>query len=400
MKNKIKKNKILKISGISGHNTGDWIISEIIQSLFKNTDYSIDSYHITNRKKNEPLKKLINAIWMASYSETREKLFTKKKLKKFIYIKLNFIVYYFNIVYVYFLDYPKFKKLSKKYSSLIIGGGNLLFNKSGNYYLFTSVLLSKLFAKKNLIFYAVGVGPFSYPYKNQLKIIQKHSNLILVRDTISLEYFPSSKNVIKTFDPAILISDFDPLPENRIKQYLGVNLMDFKYFNKFENQDVKKTSDNIIRIAKKFNLKILLLTSSIADLSFTKMVFDYIEQYDKNLIEHQYMFPENNISEYYQDISICIGHRMHPSLFALSYEIPYLVFPWQDKIESYIEDIFGKEEKDNILLLDINFNSKEVIEKLEKILEKDYGNILYEVKKKIYDDFTLVVNILKKEEKL
>jgi polysaccharide pyruvyl transferase WcaK-like protein len=229
---------------------------------------------------------------------------------------------------------------------VIIGGGNLLFNRSGTDFL----AYCRAFARKGgakIIFLGVGVGPFSFPYKAALKEIVDCSRFCLARDEDSVKILkscnPRSSKIGLIQDSGLYVSRAFPLPASEKSQF-GINLMSLTLvpseFGK-AHQNIEKIIKNIIFISNKTGLQPKIIHSS------THADHNIMDELARGLqvaghsYDVAYLSDGKSLSEIYARLGFMVSFRMHPSLFAFSYNIPTVVFPWQRKIKSIYNDLLG-----------------------------------------------------------
>ena len=190
-----------------------------------------------------------------------------------------------------------------------------------------------------------------------MKYISKKSFRFLVRDSMSSSYF-DPKSVSVLHDPAFIVSEIYPFSsKEKKKEFIGVNILDFEKanLNFGNNNSVSDISDNLSKIALKTGASLRLLISSVSDMDITLRLQKSLSAYNSLEIEIFYIDPRKPLSFYFSDMIFMVSHRMHPSIFALSYGIKTLIFPWQHKIMSLYKDLF-QENYSNYLLNNCNNN--------------------------------------------
>ncbi|MDC8829557.1 polysaccharide pyruvyl transferase family protein [Alteromonas gilva] len=379
----MKRIKALKISSLSGLNKGDYIISLCIEHLFKINDVEITSIDIEKR-----------SVTNNSSVDKRSSNIALRIIRSNIYLK-----YFTKIFKLETKTIPSIIKESLKYDLIIFGGGNMLFNQSGCPYLYYfSRLVTEFKDKKRILLYAVGVGPFELPYKKQLKNIVTHSNVILVRDKHShklvndLDIDTSQKNLSIAVDPAFILSDIYPIKISD-KKYIAFNIIDFQVMSFHDkNFDLEKLSRNIIEIASRLELEILLLVTSDQDIKITKKIHELI--LEANIASNYfYIRTDTDYSELYSSVKYSVASRMHSSIFSLSYAIPTVVVNWQHKVKGTLEEVFSDSAP---YLISKDFEPDEVTNKLTAIQYIELEESIKSIKEKIYDQASRIIKNEKK----
>jgi polysaccharide pyruvyl transferase WcaK-like protein len=348
------KKKVLHVASISGVNIGDILIAQCVSRLISGIEESRDLkgekyLHKTGKKSN----------WFIL------------KVKK-----INFLRKLYNNLKLYIITKKMIKNYAVEYDELVIGGGNLIYNKSNCDHLDLCYVYVKEFSKKRkkIKLLSVGVGPFEKGFKRKVREIINNSDYISVRDKYSLEVLneidAKSNKVIfdLVIDPVWFISDFVEILKKDNGYFFGVNVMDFSK-TKQENTDnfcKYELIENIISISKNVNLKPIFIVSAFNnDLDFTNLIVKYLNQeYD---IASKIMFlptleSSNDDWQTFGNFDFILSHRMHVSIVALSLGIPTVVFSWQRKVESVISTIYPKE---NIITNSANFEDDEILKKIE-----------------------------------
>lgn len=364
--------KALKISSLSGLNKGDYIISVCLEHLFKINGVQITSIDIENRS-------------ISTMTEARGNNAIRKFIRSNIYLK-----YITKTLKLKLKIVPKIVNKAEDFDLIVIGGGNMLFNESGCPYLYYFSKLASKLHKKRFLFYAVGVGPFDLPYKKQLTNILSKSNNVLVRDEYSRAILSSCCNGREfeiAVDPAFILSDIYGKCQSK-KDFIAFNFIDFQVmaFNK-ENCNEESLVRNIIDISEHFGLKIMLIVTSGQDINITKRIKNEIEKQGREC-RYETLDDDTSIAAVYSSIKYMVASRMHASIFALSFEIPTLVVNWQHKVKGTFEQVFGDATE---YLIDMDFDSRDITSKLEKIESAELEKSIELTKQKIYNQASKVI---------
>jgi polysaccharide pyruvyl transferase WcaK-like protein len=347
--------KACKISGISGYNIGDEVLSECLSRLLEDKGIPHDSFHL------EPI---LNSSLETNSSNSNF------IIRNFNFLRNSFTIYLI-LVFKTFKNLGYYLRISRKYDKVYYGGGNLLSNADGSNYLFIAFLLSFLVKKGGFVILFCGVGPFTFPYKFQLRFLAKNSKLFIVRDFSSMKYFQSSKKVKVIIDPAILCSYYYPLSileKNNQKNKVLFNIMDFSKIDKVLNKKNKLEYivKNIYLISNYLQVSPILFITSKDDKSFNIEISKlYFETYK---IQLQTKNPTSiyELKELYSTAKLSLVHRMHAGIISTSYKVPTLAFPWQEKVIGFSKLFYGLSWESH-MLEKVFFDFTEVINKYELI---------------------------------
>jgi polysaccharide pyruvyl transferase WcaK-like protein len=348
--------KACKISGISGYNIGDKVLSDCLSKLLDDKGISHDSYHL------EPIHN--------PTLEIKKSFNNNYLIRNFDFLR-NSLTIYIVLLFKTFKNLGYYLKISRKYDRVYYGGGNLISNADGSNYLFIALLLSFIVKKGGFVILFCGVGPFTYPYKLQLRFLAKNSKLFIVRDFSSIKYFQNNEKVKVIIDPAILCSYYYPLSildENNKKNNVLFNVMDFSKIDKVLNKKNKLEFivKNIYLISNYFKVSPILFITSKDDNSFNNEISNlYFETYK---IQLPVSSPSSiyDLKELYSTAKLCLVHRMHAGIISASYKVPTLAFPWQEKVIGFSK-LFYESSWETHILEKVFFDFEEVKEKYELI---------------------------------
>ncbi len=360
--------KFIKFSALNGINTGDMAISACIEKMVKIKGYEIVSYDILLRKY----------IGDSPEKKKASRLLSKIKKSVMSLIKNNsFLYYWFQAVFFDIFKWRRLKKTilqSKEADVIIIGGGNLFFNKNGCVFLHSiNKLVNKFHDKRKIVILSVGVGPFSLPWKRKLRNIVEKSYFCSVRDERSLNILKSlgvSKKIHLFPDPAFIIDDI--FSENKTQEVsgkknseaFGVNIMKHKNSGVSEKVAIDNFSKTLVKLAGTLNIKTVFINSAFAeDHIFVKKIAGNVHTLIKNEIIN--LRNPLTVPEVFYKLDFIICHRMHTAIFAASCRVPFFVYPWQDKIRSMICEYFGSELEKYLIIEDADFSEQEIVSRLK-----------------------------------
>lgn len=356
--------KTLKISALSGVNIGDLAISHCLERVLDTT--TVVSADLRLREK-----KLFNSSALTS----------KKKNSILDVIKNNPLLYNLSLKLKYQLTTKKkLNSVIHDYDNLLIGGGNLLFNKNGIDFLDSCFSSAKLFHKHGKPFsvISVGVGPFTCPHKKQLEFLVNNSNFFSVRDETSKNLLISilgkeySNKINVLPDPVILYSRLynENIDFSQGFDWFGVNAIDLVKSPQDSKivQDFKEMAKNIIRLSIKLNLKPKLISTAYNNDPETLLLLKkYLDELSEESHEILYLEEKDigNLCDKFIKCKFILSYRMHLGILANSIGIPTLTYKWQPKIEGVTKQYIDNPEL--FLLSEPNFDFDEILAKLNSI---------------------------------
>ncbi|MDA5565371.1 polysaccharide pyruvyl transferase family protein [Cobetia sp. MMG027] len=356
--------KYLKISALSGVNIGDLTISECITKLVPSFVH-IDSIDMNFKK----------TVFYQSP--------ILRKKKKTDFVKKYPTVYNRLLSINHSLRYKKkIIELAEGYDGLIIGGGNLLFNKNGVNFLEACYKFAKEFRNKDkkIIVLSCGVGPFSCAHFKELNFLVANSQYFSVRDMASLNYLNSilgeafASKVELLPDPVIPYYKLFPSDKisHKSKKWLGINLIDSVSSPQeaLKAQNIDEIVYNLYLLSSNYDLSIKLVTTAYNnDPEFLLKVSNLLhEKYE--IDSEVILLNSNDIGSFSNKLSGCkymLTYRMHLGIISINLGIPTLIVNWQSKISGVVQQ-FIKNPKLHILDSE-NFSFDEVTEKFNAIDE-------------------------------
>lgn len=376
--------KVLKISSLSGLNVGDALISICIERLLDSDDLEVISMDMEGRE-------------LADRSSAPVE---RKSFYRLVIDRIPFLRYLLKKFKVRYITAPAALQVVTKYDAVIFGGGNMFFNFIGCPYLYFYYRLAKGIKCKKIYIYSVGVGPFDYGWKNQLRFILNKAEKVTVRDDLSYRYsqsvLPNSNDLSIGYDPVFVLSDMYPIVETVDREYFSVNIMEYSenFYSGF-GQDIDVACENLKKISDYFSLNIKLLITSYEDLNINLKVFDKLKSMGVPVVLIKLAY-DSDFSEIYSDVKFSLCNRMHSSIFSLSYNLPTLVFFWQDKVVGIAKKLLLDDYES--LSIDVNFDFNQVVYKMNNFPQSALDESLLEVKGSIYkdaSDFSMKIRGLK-----
>ena len=373
-------------------NYGDPIICECCKSLIKQiliennkiNDFEIEEIDISGRtsfKETYYIKKNIKYITIRIIGKILgllKKITKKIKLKK-AYNWLDMKKWNFTkesvIMKKYFI--PKIENSN----IIIFTGGGMLKYKYQNCYNYINEI-TKIADEKNIPVCLNAVGVEGYDEKNiKCRLLKKAVNrkcikMITTRDDISkLEKYIENSDIIikKVSDSATYANIVYNVKKDDKSKIIGLcmcrgNLFIDNEIN-YSESELMKLWKNIIEDLDNKNIKWKIYTNGLqADNEF---VYKFVNKYQYG--EKNYVIPANP-EELVKAISLfkgIIATRLHSCIIAYSLDVPAIGLVWNKKLKLFGESI-GYSQR----FFEFNdFNSKKIIDELEKSIKEKYTKI-------------------------
>lgn len=355
--------KVLKFSCVSGLNSGDDLISYVIEQEF-NTEHSIESLDIMGLKFD--LKGRMN-------SKKTHKVPKNNKYRNRLAALVRWCDYRIS-------HRKKFISAIKSSELVFIGGGQIIDDTATGHMLYRIMDIIKICHKAHVPVMIGFVGVSNLRRKNlsKLKKLAPYLERFCVRDSNSLVRIKENNinagvtNFIP--DPVFNISKWVDLNSSDTK-YIGVNIMNLNSVLGFEEQNIRTSAENIIIIAKELHLEVrLILTSFGQDLDMARKFESHFKNFNYP-INIKFVTTPESVSEAYSGVEIMFSHRMHSSIIAMSYGIPCLAYNWHTKVEGLAKLVNNKSD---ILKIheDLNFESSFILENAKVMILKKNNNEL------------------------
>ncbi|MFW7431955.1 polysaccharide pyruvyl transferase family protein [Vagococcus carniphilus] len=373
--------KTILISFCDSLNLGDLLIVECMENLiqpygrYKTIDFNLCD-KIDEHKNEIFIRKQKNSLFL---------LYQKYLRNFFVFDKLHELK---NRRDISKLNWENYRKLIDNSDLVIIGGGNAIFGLTKYTSSVDRVFKIVEYAKKQnkkIFLCSVGIGPFkSEKQIKKLNMLLQMCDYVTTRDQSSFEYLELlDKNKYVSTDPVLFLpSEINKL--NYLKQNnLGICVMDIRS-NKMTEQQYVKYKNNL----KKLIINLKKENDNIEIYLYSTDLNDYITVYElsKELKEKnvKVIIKEiNNIEtliDFYADLDLVIGTRMHSLIVAFSQLIPTIGFSWQPKVDGFFETIG---------------DSTSVYE-IDKIGD-EMDDVLDNVQKKLHDLNTEIIKISNKK---
>lgn len=328
-----KNKKVLIVSKSSGLNFGDKLIAiSLMDILINNGAFKVDLMDL--HLDEFPLEKIsINRKEKYSIKVSRFALISKSK---FIIKVMLFKIY----------DRIKIYNKLQSYDHVIIGGGNLLDERGANDSLFRVCEIAKIALELNKSYEVVAVGVGGYPkISKDLRLLIKNATRFTVRDNKSKEKLINfqlniiDRDILVERDPVFSYKWIKPAEEKI--DILGVNLINIKRING-SNFDLRKFSDSMIELANISKCKRIriIVTTFGEDIDVSNALFDEIIKSGKKIdVDIKLVSDVETMYKSYAGIKFFICCRMHSWIISKIAKISSLVYVWDDKISSIIEDL-------------------------------------------------------------
>jgi polysaccharide pyruvyl transferase WcaK-like protein len=353
--------KCLLVSFFNSGNLGDCLIGESlysqVSSYFETQRYSYSGSYdvITN----------INDIKATNLNE-------RKNFNGKVYDKLKEMNLTLPIVL-----YRKFKKtdynlepLQKKLSNvdtLVIGGGNMIFDKdrySNSALRFDSFVSLAKEKNKKVFAISIGIGPFQTERQEKNAILALNKcDYITFRDQKSYDIYAKRTseldNVFISIDPVFSLP-YKMKDKLTKTQTIGINIFNSKLIDA-SNEDYRRLIRNYIKLIdtliENLGVNVILFSTDLKDYSAVKDVQNHF--HGNTNVETREINGFTALLDLYQIIDILIASRMHSMIIAYTQRIPLVGLSWQPKVEAFFEIIDSK---------DCVFNYNALGENLENII--------------------------------
>lgn len=378
--------KFIKYSRTSKINIGDYAISEAIKYLSqKICNKNVESFDILF--EDFDVDKRVEASKEIS---TFYKVVRRNKFKSRFVLELKKILFLIK-------DKKKIQQQIDAADCVIVGGGNLFSEKNGSDMFHRAYQIIKMAknSNKKIYVYAVGVGPFQFNYKKRLHTMIEFCNQFYVRDISSKLICDNSfkKNTEKikiTIDPAFILSDMYP-ESIRSDKYIGINFMNFGNIVPNSTFDIDKIISNLKNLYAFYKKPFKIINTSFGeDLSLSLLISKALNDahIDNHIINIKSM---KDIPIAFSDLDFFIASRMHSSIFAMSYNVPTIIYPWHQKIIALNEFLF-EDKKEMVLLKSENFDADEILTKIKNYKDSiNLAEIILDKKSLIYRDYEALV---------
>lgn len=288
--------------------------------------------------------------------------------------------------------------------TLIIGGGNMIFDLSSNYMWSGIFGYYVNFAKSNnkkIFAISLGIGPFSnnYQYSYATQSLAQ-CDYVTFRDFNSLNLFeamqPSYRNVGVVPDPVFFLEQSKNETMQSDKGKIGINIINSSLFNK--ELDYKKIINGYTKLIEEIILKtgkqVIIFNTEQHDFTACEDVYKLLNQ--KANCELLEVSNLDDLFAIYQQIDLLVGTRMHSLITAFSQHIPIIGLSWQQKVNSMFNVI---EKEDAVFdLVNINNEIDTIVEKVSEILlftdKKSYFNVFSKLHDMNLKNETILKNLL------
>ena len=257
----------------------------------------------------------------------------------------SFVNFYYNNLKN--IDLEIFEKKISAAEVLVIGGGNMIFDldryssSASRFNKFVSI------AKKNgvkIFAISLGIGPFQTK-KQALNAVRalEICDYISFRDKASYEIFKkynkTHQNVHISVDPVFLFPHKITFKKDNT-DFVGLNIINNKLLidsNEEYYDSINQYKKLAEGLAENLNKKVVLFSTELSDYEAVEDVYNLTKH--NNQIGIRYISTVDELFEFYSEISVLVGTRMHSMIIALTQGIPVVGLSWQQKVNSLFEII-------------------------------------------------------------
>lgn len=360
--------KIIFVGFVDVMNLGDLIIVDTLEKeLFRNHEVS---------KYNFKFKKVDT---IPSYEEVDCTLKTRnrgsnlsEKLKT--NFRSNLLIDYFlskrNKKRIYASPYIEdFKKAIRVCDLVVIGGGNMIFDRtrfSESYYKVDSIIDIAKQYKKKVFVTSIGIGPFvTNKQIEYMKQTLQKADYVTVRDHKSYSYVIDLKNkVYLSVDPVFVMGENDDTFKVRNnKKVAAISVIDLRLngCNSREYEEYINKMRMLINSLIEKDYKIILYSTDFLDYT----AVDYLAKGLSADSKIEYIHNEDELLKIYSNCDLVIGTRMHSLIIAIAQNIPVIGLSWQPKVKNMFKMV-DLEEYCYDLDLSAGDLSSRILNKLQK----------------------------------
>lgn len=260
----------------------------------------------------------------------------------------------------------------KKGSFVIIGGGNAMVDVKA-----TTLSASRFIPyinaakKKNCSLAAIdiGIGPFVNDKQKKMAIdILNQMKFISFRDEYSKKLYEDSNGTtlnILSVDPAFFFMEKENAKKLLLRRKIGINLLNRSLIENNEEL-VSKCLEGYWNLGNKLaellNADIFYYVTDETDIPFLEKIESCIQ--DERL-HVKYIEGVHDLLQFYDEIDVVIGTRMHSIILAYSRHVPIVGLNWQNKVS----DLFSLLEcQDRLFTFDeLNINFTSIISTIAEI---------------------------------
>jgi len=349
--------KILKFSCVSGLNSGDDLISYVMERRFEKR-HLICSLDILGQEFD--LDKRLK-------SKATHRLPALSKPRNLLAAFIRWVAYKV-------LHRNRIKRSIKDNDFVIIGGGQIIDDFATGHMFYRIVDIVNICKKLNVPVSVcfVGVSELSPGNFRKLRNMATYLQEFSVRDSESLLKMErnsiqgNSINVIP--DPVFTISDWIYLSNVRV-EYVGINIMNLNRIMMIEDQDLRVCAKNLKVFSQHLGLKIrLILTSYGDDLDMARELKVQLQGIGVP-VDTKLVTTAESVSEAYSGVEIMLSHRMHSSIIAMSFGIPCMIFNWHTKIKGLVQ-LVERESSLVSMHQDVNFDSETLLKESVLMIER------------------------------
>jgi len=383
---------VIKFSPIWGNNTGDLIISRVIEEEMARRGIVVHSYDWMFRTKKAYQK---TANLRPSTFHRAASYLQRYAPDLFWFLKIA--------AYFYKKDGQRYASAMEGFDHVLIGGGNLLMDKRGSDYSFRAASIVKC-AKVGVSIVGIGAGPFRR--RISLRIIEKYllkCHHVWMRDNISASCFENTPDRIKHVvpDPAFLISNYFTISKFRKPKFVGVNLVG----DHLNEMQLRVLAKHITCVCENHDYSVKIINTAypfdgVSSNNFLKMLPDHIRKKSQivNLDDSS-----DSFIDAFSDLDFFLGSRMHSIIFAASYKIPVAGISWDRKVAGVLEMVYGEHYKKFHLdcsLDDFDSETRRVLNELTDACSfQTYAGRISELQGAIEKEFDVLCQELKSDSK-
>lgn len=227
----------------------------------------------------------------------------------------------------------------KNNSIIFLGGGNAMVDVKETTMSVTRFVPYINASKKrncSLVALDIGIGPFVNTRQQEAAIeILNQMNFISFRDECSKKLYEDSNGVVPhilSVDPAFFFMERKDSKKMSSRRKIGINLLNQSLIldnESFVVQVLEGYRKLGVELVNSLNADVFYYITDEADMPFLQNIENYI--HDENLYV-RYIEGVKDLFEFYDELDVVIGTRMHSIILAYSRHVPVIGLNWQNKI--------------------------------------------------------------------
>ncbi|MBF8807799.1 MAG: polysaccharide pyruvyl transferase family protein [Enterococcus lacertideformus] len=384
--------KVVTVSFIDSSNIGDQLISKTIEQELI-IDYKVKNFSY-KYVENDFYCKRINKKRRSWLNNVYNKYIKNIKVIHTFIAKAKWFLYY-----NYKLkrqDSEALRKALRETGTLIIGGGNVIFDSSKH--TFSALKFAHLLdiaeeEGAEVFVCSIGIGPFQNEKQEKEAVRQlNRCKAVVLRDSLSQHYciVNGFETAIKSVDPVFLLKAENKMSDKELP-IIGICVIDYRISGASYEEYISYLN-NLIRLITMLdncsNVKIVLFSTEKEDYKTVNELGKELR--DMTSVSCYTLESDKELLTMYSNFDLIIGTRMHSMIVAISQTIPIIGLSWQQKVDEMFKNINLTDNCYDIANLEDYLD--EIVDKSKKIIKNNQRCVeeMDVIKKKLVDEFLIV----------